>query len=93
VKPVRCHFANLARHGVRQEEVRECLARKHVKSRNPSGPRGTYLVVGKTYAGRHLEIVFEDRGDHLWVFHAMDARPRLVRLFRMRMRRHGHEDA
>ena len=93
MKAVRCHFANMAKHGVREEEVRECLAGKHLRLRNPSGARGTYLVVGKTLGGRYLEIVFEDRGDCRWVFHAMTARPRLVRLFRVRMRQHGHEEA
>jgi hypothetical protein len=57
--------------------------------RNPAGERGTYLVVGRCFGGRFLEAVFEDRGDHWWVFHAMTARPRLVRLFRKRMKEHG----
>jgi len=92
MKPVRCRSENLARHGVRENEVRECLASRHLRSRNPAGGKGTYLVVGKTAAGRYLEIVFEERGDCRWVFHAMTARERLARLFRRRMQQHGHKE-
>jgi hypothetical protein len=92
VKPVRCHSANLAKHGVREQEVRECLTGKHLRLRNASGARGTYLAIGKTLGGRYLELAFEDRGDCRWVFHAMAARPRLVRLFRARMKQHGHHE-
>jgi len=89
VRPIRCHADNLAKHGVREEEVEECLEGEHMRLRNPSGPRGTYLAVGQTFGGRFLELAFEDRGDHWWVFHAMPARPRLVHLYRKRKREHG----
>jgi hypothetical protein len=92
VKPVFCHSANLAKHGVREEEVRQCLAGKHLKVRNPAGGKGTYLVIGKTSGGRYPEVAFEERGDSRWVFHAMPARPRLVRLLRANLRRHGREE-
>ena len=89
MKPIHCHAENLAKHGVRESEVRECLAGIHLRFRNPSGRRGTYLVVGRTSSGRYLELVFEDRGGYWWVFHAMTARTRLVRLFRKRRKQHG----
>lgn len=93
MKPVLCHSANLAKHGVREDEVRECLAGRHLKVRNPAGGKGSYLVIGKTRGGRYIEVALEERGDCRWVFHAMPARPRLVRFFRANSRRHGHEDA
>jgi uncharacterized DUF497 family protein len=82
-------LGNLEKHGVKESEVRECLAGVHLRLRNPSGARGTYLAVGGAAGGRLIELVFEDRGEYWWVFHAMPARPRLVRLFRKRRRRYG----
>jgi hypothetical protein len=89
MKPIRCHEGNLEKHGVDESEVLECLASRHLRLRNPSGARGTYLAIGKTFGGRFLEMAFEDRGDHWWVFHAMPARSRYVRLFRKRSKQHG----
>lgn len=89
MKPIRCHADNLAKHGISEDEVNECLSRTHLRLRNPLGGKKTYLAVGKTLAGRFLEIVFEDHGHFLWVFHAMTARPRLVKLFKKRRKQYG----
>jgi uncharacterized DUF497 family protein len=89
VKPIRCHAENLARHGVDEAEVREVFAGRYLRLRNPSGGARTYLAVGRTYGGRVLELAYEDQGTHWWVFHAMPARPRLVRVYRKRRKQHG----
>lgn len=74
MRPIRFHHANLAKHGVSPQEVRECL-----RSRGPKYLRkarqGTYQVIARTASGRCLEVLYEDHADELYVFHAMDARP------------------
>jgi len=72
-----------------EKEVKECLSGIHLKLRNPLGGIGTYLAVGQTSGGRFLEVVFEDKDDYWWVFHAMTARPRLVRLYRKKRKQYG----
>lgn len=86
MKPLRFHWRNLARHGVDEEEIRQCFSNRHFLFKNPRGGIKEYKVIGKTDAGRFLEFVYEDKGSHWFVFHAMPARPADVTLFRRKVR-------
>ncbi len=85
MKPIRVHYGNLAKHGVQPEEVLNCLARPStIRTRVRKRVPRIYRVIGQTSGGRFLEVMYEDRIDDLFVFHAMDARPNQIRLFRRR---------
>lgn len=86
MKPLRFHWDNLARHGIEEEEVHECFFNRHLLLRNPRGGIKTYKIIGKTDAGRFVELVYEDQGSHWFVFHAMPARPADVKLYRRKVR-------
>ncbi len=86
MKPLRFHRRNLARHDVGEEEIRECLFNRHLLFRNPQGGTKTYKVIGKTDAGQFLEFVYEDKGDHWFVFHAMPARQADVKLYHRKVK-------
>ena len=86
MKRVRFHLGNLAKHAVSPEEVLECLA-SHRPKYVRKARRGVHLVVGQTAAGRYLELLYEDRPDERFVFHAMTARPAWVKLLRRRGKR------
>ena len=70
---IRFHDENLAKHNVSQDEAEEALNDKNgwiERTKN-----GAYLVVGKTLAGRFLEVAYRKLSNELiFVFHAMDAR-------------------
>ncbi len=82
MKPLRFHRRNLARHGVDEEEIRQCFSNRHFIFKNPRGGIKEYKVIGKTDAGRYLEFVYEDKGIHWFAFTAMPARTGDVTLFR-----------
>ena len=86
VKPLRFHQRNLDRHGIDEEEIRECFSNRHLLFRNPQGGTNEYKVIGKNNGGQFVEFVYEDRGDHWFVFHAMPARPADVKLYRRKVR-------
>jgi len=69
---LRFHFENLSKHGVTPEEVEECFsdARRLVR-----GIGDIYWLIGKTEAGRLLQIGYRKETDKSYfVFHAMVAR-------------------
>jgi len=80
------HYANLAKHDVSPREVRECLTKGVVKYLRKVG-RKRYQVIAQTFARRYLEIIYEDRETERFVFHAMDARDRDIRLLKRRGKR------
>jgi hypothetical protein len=86
MKPIRFHWDNIHKHSVSANEVLECLASKRPKYVRKAR-RGVYLVVAQTAAGRYLEILFEDRPEERFVFHAMTARPAWIRLVKKRGKR------
>lgn len=70
---IRFHDDNLAKHNVSQEEAEEALNDKEGWTKRTKN--GAYLVVGKTFAGRFLEMAYRKLPDGtIFVFHAMDAR-------------------
>lgn len=70
---LRFHIGNLDKHSVSPEEVEECF---NDERRILRGASGAYWIVGKTGAGRFLEIGFvREPDDSAFVFHAMDAKP------------------
>ena len=85
-KSVRVHYGNLAKHGVRPHEVEECFRRDSFRYLRKAR-RNFYLMVAQTRAGRYLEILFEERKRDLFVFHAIDARSRHVKLLKRRGKR------
>jgi uncharacterized DUF497 family protein len=69
----RFHHANLDKHKISTDEVEECFddSRKIVRA-----SAGAFWLVGKTQAGRLLEIGFvKELVDGAFVFHAMNAKP------------------
>lgn len=85
-KPVRVHYANLAKHGVSPREVEDCFFPFRRRYMRKVGP-GRYQVIAQTAAGRYLEIIYEDQATVRFVFHAMDARARDIRLLKKRGKR------
>jgi uncharacterized DUF497 family protein len=69
VKRVDVHRENIAKHDVDREEVGEVL-RDGWGRRRRDGEN--YEVLGRTLAGRYLQLVVEDLPDRLRVFHARE---------------------
>ncbi len=86
MKPLRFHWHNLARHGIEAEDIEECFFNRHLLFRNPQGGKSEYKVIGQTDAGQFIEFVYDDRGNHWFVFHAMPARPADVKLYRRKVK-------
>jgi hypothetical protein len=86
MKPIRFHHDNLAKHGVSPQEARDCLLSRRPKYLRRAR-RGLYQVIAQTGAGRYLELLYEDRSEELYVFHAMDARPAQVKLLKRKGKR------
>jgi uncharacterized DUF497 family protein len=77
---------NIAKHGVSEDEVRECLNTRGVRYFRKAR-RDAYQVIAQTLAGRYLEVVYKIRPDVIHVFHAMDARPWQIKLLKRRGKR------
>jgi hypothetical protein len=86
MKPIQYHRANLAKHGVLREEVLECFLNQQ-RQYLRKARRGIYQLIAQTAAGRYLEILYENRSNEVYVFHAMDARPFQIRLLKRRGKR------
>jgi len=86
MKPYRFHEENLAKHGVSVEEAEQCLARGRKRLRMRAR-RKVYQVIAQTDSGRYLELMYCEGPDYTFVFHAMDARPRQIRLLERKGRR------
>jgi hypothetical protein len=86
MKRIRVHDDNLAKHGISPDEVMECLntAGRQYKHK---ARRGVYRVIAQTAAGRYLELLHADRPTERFVFHAMDAKLRRVKLLKRRGKR------
>lgn len=78
---IRFHDENLAKHNVSQDEAEEALNDKDGWTERTKN--GAYLVVGKTFAGRFLEVAYRKLSDGIiFVFHAMDAREHQKRRYK-----------
>jgi hypothetical protein len=86
MKPIRVHYDNLAKHGITPREVEECLRPGNRKYKKKEGRR-VYGVISQTLAGRYLELLYVDEPTHRFVFHARDAKPREIKLFKRRGKR------
>jgi len=82
----RYHYENLQKHGISIHEVEECLRRGKVKYLRKVGYR-KYKVIAQTASGRYLEILYLDFPEDRFVFHAMDAKPRNIKLLKRRGKR------
>ncbi len=80
------HHENLAKHGVTEQEVQECLYLR-IGQYFRRVRRGVYQVIGQTAAGRYLEVVYEVHPKGLYVFHAMGALPWQIKLLKRRGKR------
>ncbi len=81
MKKIEIDEDNIAKHGISEDEVRECLnsrGRKYLRKVR----RDAYQVIGQTLAGRYLEVVYKIRPDAVQVFHAMDARRWQIKLLK-----------
>jgi hypothetical protein len=86
MKPIAVHEDNISKHGITRKEVRECLRsgqRQYFKRIR----KNVYRVIAQTFAGRYLEVLYENRATEWFVFHAMDARPRDIKLFKRKGKR------
>jgi len=86
MKTSRYHYGNLAKHGVTVQEIKECLRRGSVKYLRRVGYR-KYKVIAQTLSGRYLEVMYLDFPEDRFVFHAIDAKPRHIKLFKRRGKR------
>jgi hypothetical protein len=86
MKETRFHYDNLAKHGVSEEEVLECLQSTRPQYKHKAR-RGVYRVIAQTAAGRYLELLYAESSEERFVFHAMDARPRQVKLLKRKGKR------
>jgi hypothetical protein len=82
----RFHYDNLAKHGVTPQEILECLATQRRQYRHKAR-RSVYRVIAQTSAGRYLELLYTQEPAERFVFHAMDAKPRHIRLLKRRGKR------
>lgn len=69
MKPIRFHQTNLAKHEVMISEAAEALVDGWARRRRDAG---NYEVLGRTLDGKYLQLVVEDRGDYLWLFHGRE---------------------
>ena len=68
---LRFHYDNLAKHNISPLEVEQCFADPQRLLRAAAD---VYRLVGKTYSGRLLQIIYRKQdGDVYFVFHAMSA--------------------
>jgi hypothetical protein len=86
MKRVEFYYENLDKHGVSAQEVTECLQRGKVKYLRKVGER-KYRLIAQTASGRYLEVIYRDFPDERFIFHAMDARRRDIRLLRRKGKR------
>ena len=83
MKDIQIHHDNIAKHGITEDEVRECFRPGQRKYKRKVG-RKVYRLISQTLERRYLELLYTDRGAEIFVFHAMDARARDIRLFKRR---------
>jgi len=77
------HLENLAKHGVSIDEAEEALADRNGLINKTKG--GAFLVIGKTFSGRFLEIAYRQLPNKIaFVFHAMDAREHQIKRYKQR---------
>lgn len=79
MKEVEVHLDNVAKHGISPEEAVSCLTAGKRRYLRKVG-RDVYQVIAQTPAGRYLEVLYKELPDKRFIFHAMDARPRDIRL-------------
>jgi hypothetical protein len=86
MKELACHRDNLAKHSVSEQEARECFDPGKPKYLRKVGPN-RYQLIAQTRAGRYLELIYKELPKQRFVFHAMDARPRDIRLLQRKGKR------
>jgi hypothetical protein len=86
MKEVVVHRDNIAKHGISEKEVEQCLQPGRRKYRRKER-RDVYRIISQTFAGRYLEILYLNELTRLFVFHARDAKPWEVKLFKRRGKR------
>ena len=76
-------FTQSARkHRIGRTRVLTVLAASPIVNISDEGDgRVRLLAVGPDWTGRRLEVVAVTEGGHVIVIHAMDARPKLIRLY------------
>jgi hypothetical protein len=80
---LRFHLENLVKHEVTAAEAEEALADGNGFTNKTKG--GAFLVIGKTFSGRLLEIAYRKLPDKTaFVFHAMDAREHQKKRYKQR---------
>lgn len=86
MKPIRFHEENLAKHGISVEEAEQCLAagRKRLRIRLR---KGVYRVVAQTDAGRYVDLIYREFSEEAFVFHALPANQKQIRLLKRKGRR------
>jgi uncharacterized protein DUF4258 len=75
-------------HGIREDEVREVLARPGEDRRGSADSR---TALGKTTAGRYLRVIYvpDSGSDSAFVVTAYELRGKQLKAFRRRRRRRG----
>ncbi|MBS2010060.1 MAG: hypothetical protein JST01_23630 [Cyanobacteria bacterium SZAS TMP-1] len=80
---MRFHLENLAKHGVTTDEAEEALTDGNAITHKTKG--GAFLVIGKTFSGRFLEIAYRKLPEKaVFIFHAMDAREHQKKRYKQR---------
>ncbi len=83
---IEVHRANLAKHDVTAQEVIDCMRSGQRRYLRKVG-RNKYQVIAQTSAGRYLELIYRELPGRRFVFHAMDARERDIKLLKRRGKR------
>lgn len=87
---IKFHHKNISKHNIDPEEIIECFYNKNLLFTNPKSNKfsqyKTYKVIGKTNSGRFIEFVFEKQEDCYYVFHANNATPNDVKLYKKKVK-------
>ncbi|TVQ31910.1 MAG: DUF4258 domain-containing protein [Phycisphaeraceae bacterium] len=77
---------HIFRHGVREHEVEEVLARP---MEDRSGREGSRVAIGRTRSGRYLRIIYvpDSRSNGVFIITAYDLKGKPLAAFKRRMRR------
>jgi hypothetical protein len=86
MKKIVVHGDNIAKHGITRQEVEQCFRSGNRQFKRKAG-HDVYSIIAQTSAGRYLELLYSDDPDKWFVFHARDAKPWEIKLFKRKGKR------
>jgi len=70
---------HIYKHGVDEYEVEEALQNQR---EDRQGAKGTRVIIGQTFAGRHLRIIYRRKSDSIIVFTAYKLKDRVLTVYK-----------